>query len=261
MAPFAGLAAVVLLIVGLIGSGGPSGRSDPATTPTAVDFDGTPTVGALFPSARATQHSCTATVVDSPRGDLLITAAHCIQGSAEGYVFAPEYHDGLEPLGAWTVTAAFGAPDWMTDQSPLSDVAFLVVAPQERHGHLEEIQAVTGGDPLGVTPSSAQTVSVPAYALGSDDSPFTCNAVIYDTGVYPGFDCNSYPGGTSGSPFLLATSVGDTVVGVIGGLHQGGCQAVTSYTTPFGPIVWSAYARAVAGEHPDSFPRPGGDGC
>src|ERR1700731_2819824 len=40
---------------------------------------GQPAVGALFTTSkgRLGQHFCTASVVDSPAGDLLMTAAHC----------------------------------------------------------------------------------------------------------------------------------------------------------------------------------------
>ena len=56
-------------------------------------------VGALFVRAGSTDHFCTASVVDSPAKDLLITAAHCINGGdGDGYtqdiVFIPDYRDG-----------------------------------------------------------------------------------------------------------------------------------------------------------------------
>ena len=45
-------------------------------------FTGTPPVGALFTTSAGQlgQHFCTASVVDSPAGDLVITAAHCVSG-------------------------------------------------------------------------------------------------------------------------------------------------------------------------------------
>ena len=58
-------------------------------------YDGTPAVGALFTisGGQLGQHFCTASVVDSPVGDLVITAAHCLQGKQPGQVaFVPEYH-------------------------------------------------------------------------------------------------------------------------------------------------------------------------
>ncbi|HEX4704070.1 MAG TPA: hypothetical protein VH352_18225, partial [Pseudonocardiaceae bacterium] len=47
---------------------------------------GVPTVGALFTvdANGLSAHYCTASVVDSPAGDLVITAAHCIHNGAGG---------------------------------------------------------------------------------------------------------------------------------------------------------------------------------
>jgi hypothetical protein len=120
---------------------------------------------------------------------------------------------------------------------------------------------VTGGHALGNAPASGHQVWVPAYAAGADDRPFTCHATVYYRRGYPAFDCDSYPNGTSGSAWLLDTHAGRIVVGVIGGWHQGGCTVVTSFTSPFGPQVRSAYRRAVRDEDPDTFPPPGASGC
>ncbi len=60
--------------------------------------------------------------------------------------------------------------------------------------------------------------------------PITCTAKVYFEGVYPAFNCNPYIGGTSGSPWLAPTPEGVMVVGLIAGLHQGGCYTYTSYS-------------------------------
>src|SRR5215469_15289617 len=66
------------------------------------------TVGALFtvtPSGELGTHFCTASVVDSPAGNLLVTAAHCMNGrTAKDVAFVPGYSRGQEPFGAWTVS-------------------------------------------------------------------------------------------------------------------------------------------------------------
>jgi hypothetical protein len=56
-------------------------------------FAGTPAVGALFTASAGQlgRHFCTASVVDSPAGDLLITAAHCVTGTAGTIDFVPGY--------------------------------------------------------------------------------------------------------------------------------------------------------------------------
>jgi V8-like Glu-specific endopeptidase len=233
----------------------------PAGTQKSKVFGGTPTVGALFDSATSGKHFCTASVVSSPGGDVLMTAAHCIDGSAKGLSFAPGFHDGTAPYGRWTVTGAYFDPAWLSGQNPTRDFAFLTVAPRMLAGVKTEIQTVTGANVLSTKPSSGETVTVPAYPDGQAKVPITCTAKAYYEGIYPAFNCNPYIGGTSGSPWLAATSEGVMVVGLIAGLHQGGCFTYTSYSPPLGSAARATYNRAVAGAKPDIGPEAGSDGC
>ncbi len=232
----------------------------PAGTPTAHSFDGNRTVGPLFPPGSA-EHTCTASVVDSPTGDLLITATHCLTGSAVGYTFAPGYHDGTEPYGLWTVVGAYVDPAWTAHRAPELDVAFLTVAPHRVNGTSREIQSVTGGNRLATAPAAHRPVVVPAYAAGHDDAPITCTAPVTYDGVYPAFDCNPYVDGTSGAPWLVRTGRGWDVVGVIGGLHQGGCTPWVSYSAPFGSATTRTYDGAIRGDRTTTLPPPENDGC
>ena len=256
-------APVLMALVAVLGAGPPAGAAAlraPVGTPTARHFAGTPTVGALF-APGSSVHICTASVVDSRAGDLVLTAAHCISGTGAGDVFAPGYRDGVEPFGTWTVVGAYGAPGWMTQQAPQRDVAFLVVAPRQVNGHPEEIEAVTGANQLGTAPVSGERVTVPAYAVGSDDDPRTCTARVYFHLTYPAFNCNPYVDGTSGAPWLHRTSHGWEVVGIIGGLRQGGCSPWISYSAAFGASTWRTAERAATGVGASIFPAPRGDGC
>jgi V8-like Glu-specific endopeptidase len=237
-----------------------SGGSKPPGTPTPQHFGGTQTVGALFRPG-STKHLCTASVVDSTPGNLLITAAHCISGTAQGYTFAPGYHGGTEPFGSWTVVRAYGAPKWIANQAPQSDFAFLVVGPRQINGQSQQIQQVTGGNQLGTAPSSGAQITVPAYPQGSNDNPITCVTHVYYYATYPTFNCDPYVDGTSGAPWLQQSGQGSVVVGVLGGLHQGGCPSWTSYSSPFGPDTLSTYSRAAAGAKASTFPTAGGNGC
>jgi V8-like Glu-specific endopeptidase len=247
-------------VLGIVAAPGALGAAtgEPPGTPTATPFKGTPTVGPLFASATSTHHFCTASVVHSPRGDVLLTAAHCINGTGAGLVFAPGFHHGVSPYGRWTVTAAYVAPGWLTAQDPRRDFAFLLVAPKRLHGHRRQIEQVTGANHLGFAPHAGQRVTVPAYPAGTNNEPITCTAPVYFEGIYPAFNCNPYPGGTSGSPWLAH---GRRVVGLIGGLHQGGCFTWTSYSPPFGRAIHRAYERAVRRATPDVVPPAGSDGC
>jgi V8-like Glu-specific endopeptidase len=259
----AALAALVgsLLLVSLAAAA-PAPRATPKPPgPTARSFAGTPTVGAIFKSATSTDHTCTASVVDSPQGNLLITAAHCLKGTGRGLVFAPAFHNGISPDGRWAVTAIHLSPGWLKGQSTLRDYAFLTVAPRRIDGKLTEIQQVTGANRLASTaPAAGTEVTVPAYNDGAKN-PITCTAKLAFDGVYPTFNCNPYVDGASGSPFLVHTRFGTEVVGVIGGLHQGGCQTYTSYSAPLGDAAVATYAAAITGARANVAPKAGSDGC
>lgn len=252
--------AVPLTLAALVLPGVVSAKP-PAGTAKARTFPGTPTVGALFPSAGSKKHFCTASVVASPTGDVLLTAAHCVQGSAKGMSFAPGFHRGISPFGRWEVTGAYFDPEWMSEQKITRDYAFLTVAPKQIAGASTDIQTITGANALGTKPTRGETVSVPADPAGEANSPITCTAKVYFSGAFPAFNCNPYVDGTSGSPWLAATPDGITIVGLIAGLHQGGCYTYTSYSPPLNSHTRAVYQRAVTGTNPQLGPDPGSDNC
>jgi len=237
----------------------------PAPSPSARSFDGLPQVGALFSGpSDAGLHFCTASVVESPASNLLITAAHCVAGTGTNLLFVPMYHDGIAPYGTWTVEAAYVSPGWIADQDPREDVAFLTVAPQKRQGKTVNVQDVVGADRLEPGRGFAVRATVVGYPRGTRDRPIECSNVVYDHLGYPAFDCDGYVDGTSGGPWLIdvdqATRRGD-VYGVIGGLQQGGCSPNISYSSSFDAATAATYQRAVHDGPGDVLPIAGSDGC
>ena len=212
-------------------------------------YNGTPAVGALFStsSGQLGQHFCTGSVVASPAGDLVITAAHCMQGKQAGDVdFVPEYHRGQQPFGVWTVTQIFVDRAWSASRSPNDDFAFLIVA---QSGDATPIQDLTGGEKLGTGWRPVQKVQVIGYP-DARQRPITCTSTTRAFGTHQmEFDCGGYTNGTSGGPFLAnvhpATGLG-TVIGVIGGYQQGGDTPSVSYSARFGSSVRALYNKAVA---------------
>jgi V8-like Glu-specific endopeptidase len=217
---------------------------------------GFPTTGPLY-FAGFTAHTCTASVVQSSTRDLLITAAHCVYGTGVGMAFVPGSVNGSAPYGRWTVTAAYVDPSWRTSHNPLRDVAFLRVAPQHVNGAVRTVEQLTGANTLIETPLNVGQVSVPAYLYGVGGLPITCLTSTYRTGAYLAFDCGGYADGVSGAPWIR----GSTVVGVIGGLHQGGCSWSTSRSAPFDATTIATYQRAVSKAQGDVLPGPVSDGC
>lgn len=227
---------------------------------TAQTVTSIPTVGPLFfPSVLGLgpllrlPHYCSASVVHSPGHDLVLTAAHCVYGRGLGIEFAPGYHDGVSPYGVWAVRHAYLDPAWLHGQDPQHDYAVLVLAPVAGHN----VEDRTGAAVLGTAPAAGTAVTVDGYVAGSGGRPITCTAPVYYTEGFPSFDCGGYAGGVSGGPWLA----GGQVVGVIGGLHQGGCSPATSYSSAFGPATAALLARAAANAPADTAPIPGSDGC
>jgi hypothetical protein len=212
-----------------------------------VDVTSIPSVGPLFiPSllglgpALGLPHYCSAGVLHSPRHDLVLTAAHCVYGNGFAIEFAPGYHDGISPYGVWAVRRAYLDPQWTHGRDPRHDFAILELA---RKGGLG-VEDRTGPAPtLGLAPAANSQVTVDGYVAGSGGQPLSCRASVYYTAGYPSFDCGGFKDGVSGGPWLQD----GRVVGVIGGLHQGGCTPATSYSAPFGAAVAALLARAERG--------------
>jgi V8-like Glu-specific endopeptidase len=221
-------------------------RAQPAVS--ASPFEGTPAVGALFQVTRGRlgRHFCTATVLDSPVKDLVITAAHCVYGRQPGHIaFVPGYRNGSHPHGTWAVRQIIVDPGWRDSRNPNRDVAFLVVGRRGRPG----VQGVTGGERLGTGWPARAWVHVIGYPDG-EQWPVICGNRTRPFGRHQlRFDCGGYPDGTSGGPFLArwdAAAGTGTVIGVIGGYEQGGYLASVSYSARFGHAIRSLYRTAVA---------------
>lgn len=218
-------------------------------------------VGALFTGGLAQPHSCTATVVASARGDVVMTAAHCVSGTGTGLTFVPGYDAGATPFGVWAVTGAYAPTGWLAGADEDDDVAFLTVAPQSRGGAVVTVQQVTGAVTLESGVSDGERVTVIAYDDGIDDAPVRCTAPVRDTVDHPTIDCHGFVAGSSGSAWTLVRGGTTVAVGLIGGHQQGGCEEQTSYSPTLGPDVTAALAAAGRGDAPQTLPNPPDDGC
>jgi V8-like Glu-specific endopeptidase len=243
----ASLAAYLVTPVTLAAGDSPAPRVVVQTA--GLPFAGTPSVGALFTTSGGTtgSHFCTASVVESPAGNLLITAAHCMQGRslspAGSVVFAPGYNDGDFPYGTWPVTAVYTDSQWQASQNPDDDIAFLTVG-----GPRSDIEQVTGAETLmvGQGPQQVQVIGYP----GQTSEPISCTAPARAFGASQlVFNCDNFTNGTSGGPFLEGTGTGGDgfVIGVIGGYQQGGDTANVSYSVRFTSALLSLYKTATAG--------------
>lgn len=229
------------------------GPVSPGSTPTARTRKATleaSRVGALFVqgSTSTGNHFCTASVVDSPGRDLLITAAHCISGGKNGgyqknIVFIPGYRDGTTPFGIWTTRRLLVAPQWQKSSDPDYDVGFVTL--NSNNG--KNIEDILGANKLGFNPRYRNLVRVTGYP-DSEDAPVACrNWTSKQSPTQLRFNCAGFYDGTSGSPFVThfdPRNRSGTIIGVIGGYQQGGDTPSVSYSSYFGPGIESLYKQA-----------------
>ncbi len=221
------------------------------TTLKQAYYGSNPTVGILvYADKNMKTHFCTASTVQSPGKNLILTAAHCRPGSWVAYI--PDYISGaaVQPYGIWAVKTVYTDSHYAATGSGTDyDYAFAKVAPDSK-GRL--LQNVTNGNVLTRTPSYnnwAGLTGYPEVASASADKAVTC---WNHTSKLPGYTqmqllCGGFYSGTSGSPWLInlngRTHIGQ-VVGVIGGLAYGGANNWTNYSPMFGSNIFSLYAYA-----------------
>lgn len=246
-----------LLLVLCVVLTGCSAASNPAETAdddtaTTVQVEGAPAaprynpaIGALFADGT---HYCTASVVHSGPGDLLLTAAHCLHDGeggeyATGISFAPGYHDGVAPYGYWEVTDPQVPAGWADSSDPDLDVGF---ATAHQAGNTKTLESVTGANTLLASGGFAHTITLTGYP-DARETPIVCHGTSSQADTYQmRVDCAGFTTGTSGGPWVVdpdpATGLG-TVVGVIGGYLYGGDDPDTSYSSYFDTDVATLYRK------------------
>ncbi|OKH84658.1 trypsin [Mycobacterium sp. ST-F2] len=229
------------------------------TAPRAAEIDAAPDprVGAVFLGSDSV-HTCTGAVLDSLAGNLIITAAHCLDASYDA-TFAPGYRGAGVPGDFWHIDAVYLDPRWVRRQDPAADFAIARVS----HGGLaatDTLERRTGGGfVLGAAPGPDVPITVTGYPLGDGGVQVRCSGPTSrpDRG-YPALRCPGLVDGTSGSPWVS----GATVRGVVGGLQGGGCSGNDlSYSAPFDVQVQLLYQRALEGGPADRAGGAPDDGC
>ncbi|WP_051741138.1 serine protease [Kitasatospora sp. MBT66] len=211
------------------------------TTATAPATPEAATVGALFTgTVRPGNHFCTASVLHSTTGNLLLTAAHCIDDPS-GVTFAPGYRDGKAPYGTWRVTAVHTTTGWSHGGDQDEDFAVLETAADDSGRRVED---VVGGNTLGTDEPFGTTVRLYGYPAGGEQPLLCTNTTGRQSAYQRVVDCPDYPGGTSGGPWI-STATGH-VVGAIGGYQQGGDTDDISYSAYFDHTIAALYQEAAA---------------
>lgn len=147
------------------------------------------TTGKVFWQTEQGMASCSAAVVSSKSGDLIVTAAHCVYDTDtqtwfnnNNWVFIPAFSNYNGPYGTWTARSFLVNPAWISSGDYNYDVAFVALSTLNgRH-----IRDVVGAQGIAFNqPRSAYT-----YSFGYPSN--------LDSGLY----LKSCVGFTRNSPFL-----------------------------------------------------------
>ncbi len=198
---------------------------------------------------------CSGSLVNSAGKDLVITAGHCVYGTAGGelpagetwhsnWVFAPDYSNGWAPYGYWTSRQLWTLTNYINNGDEQDDLGAALL-----NANSSGTKAVNllGGQGIAWNQSSTQFVFDFGYPAAS---PFNGQTLQYCTGTasYGFFNsmenlpCN-FTGGSSGGPWLMSfngtwgyvNSVNDAngyffYPGQMGGLYFGN-NAANLYNT------------------------------
>jgi hypothetical protein len=209
------------------------------------------TTGKVFFTVGASRYTCSASAVDSPGGNLVLSAGHCVHAGSNGafvtnWIFYPGWNGAPHPtLGAWTATDLFTTAGWATGATSFDDDAgFAVVTGGAGQPSLEATLSGAGGTVPGIAFS---TTSGTSYAFGYPASKrYKGNTLTYCAGPtrerYDGHNTLALAcdmtGGSSGGPWLQPFSNGTATTDAIISVNSYGYASVSN--TMFGPMFDTA---------------------
>ncbi|MGW1895556.1 trypsin-like serine peptidase [Streptomyces sp. NPDC002004] len=245
----------------------PGAPSAAAGMPTAEHFLGLKSVGTIFTYAvdpttgEMHAHKCSASVVESPGHNLVLTAGHCSGGKA---VFVPwyrtEYSLDKQTYGFYRIS------DWFVDnryvhnsKKPVSDLdfAFGRLTPSQSG---KQAQDVVGANKLLRTPAYLNKVTMVGYPNRSHNPEDHAVRCPTQTEALPGFyqiqaKCRGMWGGVSGGPWFSKVDwdagTGE-IIGNVGGYNGGGNDANVdwlTYSPMHGDWFFRLYDEAKNNQH------------
>jgi V8-like Glu-specific endopeptidase len=164
--------------------------------------------GKLFYTYDSKDYVCSASTVSSANLNLVITAAHCVYHTGDGwhtnFAFAPAYYNGDMPYGLWNWERARTFEAWMQNGDYAHDQAFITFAP--RNG-IELITWVGGNGfqyNYGTAQPSVRVWGWPAEAPYDGEVPYYCDNPSTDRSIFDNdaqVAC-AMTGGASGGPWF-----------------------------------------------------------
>jgi hypothetical protein len=137
-------------------------------------------------------YQCSGAVVESRRGDTVLTAGHCVVDpetgvAARSLIFVPGYRETAEPFGAWAATGWVTTPEWAgtaggPDPDEAGDLAFLSVADGPTGASVEETVGAFG---IGFEQALVQTYTQWGYP---GEAPYDGEVLYAHAATYEGSD-------------------------------------------------------------------------
>lgn len=254
-----GLLALLSLVTACGGPVASAPRLEAGVSPTpqssAAVIDYPPFVGVL---TEGDDHWCTASVVDSPKGNIVATAAHCVaeeegqeaDAPARTMSFAPGFSGsgkGKQPYGAWKVRAVQIDDRWQEREDDPYDFAFLTLEPDAQGRNVQEVVGAAGLDWESGPKRQVTVVGYPDPDHNPDNRPVTCTTDSTPAEDLPGMvrmRCAGFWNGTSGSPWLTGYR-GPDRPGKLIGVLSGGDTDSESTAALFGAPARALYQRAL----------------
>jgi V8-like Glu-specific endopeptidase len=191
----------------------------------------------------SSEYQCSGSVVNSPAGNQVLTAGHCVIGPGDGtratdIVFIPGYREGAEPFGVWPATSFATTPEWestagTSDTDEAGDIALLTLANRSSDG--ATVQSVVGGFGIGFNQPRVQSYMEYGYPA---ETPYHGDR-LYELNTLWGRDDPSFSPATMGisSDFTAGSSGGPWLVG-----SPPVALSVNDYTyTALAPPSWRGY--------------------
>lgn len=207
------------------------------------------------------EYECSGSVVDSPHGDVVLTAGHCVIDPESGVVardvvFVPGYREGTDPYGVWTATHYTTTETWKETAGTRSpneggDLAFLLLEDNSGGADVEE---TVGSLNIAFDQARAQTYTQYGYPA---EKPYGGEILYSHVAAYDGTDLNDplltprpikiasdFTAGSSGGPWTVGSSSSPTVASVTDYGYEG--EPGYLYGAYFGEAARVAY-EAISG--------------
>ncbi|HVW47666.1 MAG TPA: hypothetical protein VHA76_11470 [Solirubrobacterales bacterium] len=202
-------------------------------------------------------YQCSGSVIDSPQGDLVLTAGHCVidpeTGVAASWViFVPGYREGAEPYGAFAASSWVTTPEWTStagtlDPDEAGDLAFLVLADSTTTG--ASVEATVGSLAIAFERSREQVYTQWGYP---GEAPYDGQVLYRNTAPYGGFDpiyspapikiASDFTAGASGGPWTIGPTSAPTVLSLTDYYYEGDPHHL--YGAYFGSVARQVYEAA-----------------